>query len=116
MIVGITSQNFRSITGHAGKTRRFLVYAVSDNGTWHEQQRLDLPKDMSLHEYQGEDHPVYQFDLLVTAGCGDNFLRRMQQHGVDVLATSETDPLTALQKVIRQQALPPPAANDHGHH
>ena len=28
MRIGVTSQNFRTITGHAGKTRRFLIYDV----------------------------------------------------------------------------------------
>jgi hypothetical protein len=29
MRIGVTSQNFRTITGHAGKTRRFLVYQAT---------------------------------------------------------------------------------------
>lgn len=115
MKVGITSQNFRTITGHAGKTRRFLVYAVSADGHWQELERLDLPKEMSLHAYHGEDHPAYNFDLIITAGCGDNFVQRMQTHDVEVIATSEPDPVTALQLVIRKQPLPPPTAHEHNH-
>jgi len=111
MKVAITSQNFRTITGHAGKTRRFLVYAVGEDGQCQEQARLDLPKEMSLHEYLGDDHPAYAFDTIITASCGENFVRRMQAHGVEVLATSESDPQTALQSVILGQPLPPPAAH-----
>jgi hypothetical protein len=34
MKVGISSQNYRAVTGHAGKTRHFLVYSVSDEREW----------------------------------------------------------------------------------
>ncbi len=113
MKIAITSQNYRTITGHAGKSRRFLTYSVNDDGHWQELERLDLPKEMSLHEYHGEDHPAYNFDVIITAGCGDNFIRRMQQHGVEVLATGETDPLSALQMIIRKQPLPPAGSREH---
>jgi predicted Fe-Mo cluster-binding NifX family protein len=115
MIVGVTSQNFRSITGHAGKCRRFLVYAVSDDGHWQAQDRLDLPKEMSLHAYPGDDHPAYALDVIITAGCGERFIQRMQEHGVAVLTTAETDPISALQRVIRKQPLPPAVVHEHDH-
>jgi len=115
MKVGITSQNFRTITGHAGKTRRFLVYSVDDEGQWQEQDRLDLPKEMALHSYHGEDHPAYALDLIITAGCGENFIQRMQAHGVEVVATAESDPLVALKKVMDKRPLPPPLPHDHKH-
>ena len=73
MKIAITSQNFRTITGHAGKTRRFLVYQVDNEHRWEEVARLDLPKEMSLHEYKGDDHPVYDVDIVITASCGENF-------------------------------------------
>lgn len=112
MKVGITSQNFRTITGHAGKTRRFLVYTIGESGEPQEQERLDLPKEMSLHEYHGEDHPAFKFDLIITAGCGDNFKRRMQTHGVEVITTSESDPLKAIHQIIKKKPLPPAAQHE----
>ena len=53
MKIGITSQNFRTITGHAGKTRRFLIYADDGSGKAVEIDRLDLPKEMSMHAFRG---------------------------------------------------------------
>ena len=46
MKIGVGSQNFRTITGHAGKTRRFLIYEAGQAGI-REIERLDLPKEMS---------------------------------------------------------------------
>jgi predicted Fe-Mo cluster-binding NifX family protein len=114
MKVGITSQNFRTITGHAGKTRRFLVYDVDESGQWQAQESLDLPKEMSLHEYHGDNHPAYALDVIITAGCGEGFRRRMHSHGVKVIATSESDPVTALSMLINDQPLPEPVPHD-GH-
>lgn len=115
MKIGITSQNFRTITGHAGKTRRFLVYSVREDKTIHAEPRIDLPKEMSLHEYHGEDHPAYGLDVIITAGCGDNFRQRMQRHGVQVIATSETDPMQAVQRYLAEEPLAPAAPHEYSH-
>jgi predicted Fe-Mo cluster-binding NifX family protein len=115
MKIGITSQNFRTITGHAGKTRRFLVYQDDgQTGEVHEVERISLPKEQSLHEYRGaEPHPVQSFDVLITAGCGQGFVRRMAAWGVQLHATSEADPLTAARAVVRGEPLPPPLPHEH---
>jgi len=114
MKIGITSQNFRTITGHAGKTRRFFVHDVDDSGAWREPTRLDLPKSMSLHEYHGQDHPLFDLDVLITAGCGENFRRRMQQHNVRVVATAATDPEETLKRYLDGETLPPAEPHEHG--
>ncbi|MCB1787764.1 MAG: nitrogen fixation protein [Gammaproteobacteria bacterium] len=113
MRIGVTSQNFRTITGHAGKTRRFLIFEPQADGTVRETGRLDLPKAMSLHEFRGDDHPLFGLDVVVTAGCGEGFLRRLGAHGVRVVATSEPDPATAAVALASGRELPPPAAHEH---
>lgn len=115
MRVAVTSQNFRTITGHAGRTRRFLVFeAGADGMTPEEVERLDLPRSMSLHEYHGDDHPIYRTDVVVTAGCGEGFVRRLAAHGVRVIATAEDDPLRAVTAVMAGVDLPPAAPHEHG--
>ena len=115
MRIAVTSQNFRSITGHAGKSRRFIVYEVAPGGEPSEVDRLDLPKEMSLHEYHGDDHPLYQLglDAVVTGSAGAGFVQRMGRHGIKVLATSETDIASALARVSAGEPLP--AAAPHAH-
>ena len=63
MKTGITSQNFRTITGHAGKTRRFLVFTRDEEGPAVEIDRLDLPKELSMHEFRGDTQPIDSLDL-----------------------------------------------------
>ena len=113
MKIAVTSQNFRTITGHAGKTRRFLIYADDGTGKAVEVERLDLPREMAIHEFRGHEHPLQEADVLITAGCGQGFVRRMADWGIQVLATSETDPQAAAQAVLSGQPLPPPAPHEH---
>jgi len=92
MKIAVTSQNFRTITGHAGKTRRFLVFEVED-GKPELIEKLDLPRDMSFHELpHGNPHPVDGVDILITASCGDGFRRKMTERGIALVVTEETDP------------------------
>jgi predicted Fe-Mo cluster-binding NifX family protein len=113
MKIGVTSQNFRTITGHAGKTRRFLVYHVADANTVREEPHIDLPKEMSLHAYKGDDHPAFAFDVIITGGCGENFRARMRRHHVEVVETAEADPLRAVTAYLEGRPLPPAAPHTH---
>lgn len=115
MRIAVTSQNFRTITGHAGKSRRFLVFEADGASEPVEVERLDLPKEMSLHEYHGDDHPLFSLGLaaLVTQGAGTGFFNRMTRHGIRVVATSAADPLAAVKALAGGQSLPPAAPHEH---
>ena len=113
MRIGIGSQNFRTITGHAGKTRRFLIYESQADGSVLEVDRLDMPKAMSLHEFRGDAHPLFDLHVIVTAGCGQGFVKRLAAQGVRVIATSEKDPAKAAAAVVSGQALPPAVPHEH---
>ena len=117
MKIAVTSQNFRTITPHAGKTRRFLVFEKDPaSGQARELARLDLPKAMSMHEFGGVDHPLFEMDYLIAGSGGQGFVQRMASAGVEVVLTSEEDPLHAAQLLIEGKPLAPPAPHDHGHH
>lgn len=117
MKIAVTSQNFRTITPHAGKTRRFLVFEKDPvSGQARELARLDLPKTMSMHEFEGVDHPLFEMDYLIAGSGGQGFIRRLADAGVEVVLTSEEDPLSAVQRLIEGKPLAPPAPHDHAHH
>jgi predicted Fe-Mo cluster-binding NifX family protein len=115
MRVAITSQNFKTITGHAGKSRRFLIFELEPGQNPTEIERLDLPKELSLHEYHGTDHPLFQRGLnaILTGGAGRPFITRMAREGIDVISTSETDIASALAALSDGKPPPPAAAHDH---
>jgi len=113
MRIGVTSQNFRTITGHAGKTRRFLIYEADGASQPREVGRLDLPPEMAMHEFHGDDHPIFRLDALITASCGGGFVQRLAHYGVRALATAETDPLAAASTLAAGLPLPPPLPHEH---
>ena len=101
MKIGITSQNFRTITGHAGKGRRFLIFTVQEGQPVTASDRLDLPLNMSVHAWDGlGEHPLFELDYLITAGCGEGFIRRLARSGVQVKVTTETDPAAAVEALL----------------
>ena len=113
MKIGFTSQNFKTITGHAGKARRFLVYEVTEEDTVTEQDRIDLPKEMAMHNYRGDDHPIFELDLLFTGGCGAGFINRLAQHDVKVVATGETSPTETIEKLMKGESILAPLPDEH---
>jgi predicted Fe-Mo cluster-binding NifX family protein len=123
MRIGFTSQNFRTITGHAGRTRRFLVYDLAGDGTVTEQARIDLPIEMSMHEFHGPGaHPLDALDVLVTKECGAGFISRMGERGVVVVTSpDDTDPGSVLRAIAEgridvTKAAAQPCAGGHHHH
>lgn len=115
MKIGVSSQNFRTITGHAGKGRRFIIFEAPDCADVQEIGRLDLPKEMSLHEWNGQgEHPLFELDYLITSSCGDGFINKMSNRGVMVRVTSETDPIAAA-KALLAGTLPEGAPHVHDH-
>lgn len=97
MRIAVTSQNFRTITGHAGKARRFIVFEIGSDGQVAEKERLDLPPHLAIHACEEHDpHPLDGSAVLITAGSGEGFVRRMARRGTRVVATSESDPEVAV--------------------
>ena len=112
MKIAVTSQNFRTITAHAGKTRRFLIYEVLPSAAPQEVARLDLPPELAFHAFRGTHHPVDGVKALITGGAGDGFRVRLAQRGIEVVVTAETDPVQAIQDYIAGVVKPAPA---HAH-
>ncbi|QIK37060.1 nitrogen fixation protein [Caldichromatium japonicum] len=118
MRIAVTSQNLRTITAHAGKTRRFLIFEINAQGEPVEIERLDLPAGMSLHDYHGDDHPLFQLGLnaLITQSAGQGFQNRLARHGITVYATSATDPRQAVVDLAAGRPLPAAPAHDEDYH
>lgn len=117
MKVAVTSQNFRTITGHAGKTTHFLVFEVEGAEPPREVERLDLPREMMMHEFRGgAEHPLQRVNALVTGGAGDGFVRRLASWGVAVAITEESDPVAAVSAFARGELRAAVAGGHGGHH
>lgn len=128
MKIAVASQNYRTITPHAGKTRRWIVFDASDPAAPVEIERLDLPRDMSLHEWKGrnDSHPLYAMHTLLVGSCGAGFVQRLGARGIRVSVPEVADPVEAVRAYLSSGAATRPldeviasaargAAHDHHH-
>jgi predicted Fe-Mo cluster-binding NifX family protein len=112
MLIAVASQNFRTITGHAGMTRRFMVFDAEPGKLPQEVERLDLPKEQAIHEFQGDAHPLDAVQVVIAGSAGAGFVSRMAARGVKAIATAETDPATAVVNYLAG-TLAAPGPDDH---
>ncbi|QLH38703.1 MAG: nitrogen fixation protein [Defluviicoccus sp.] len=106
MKIAVTSQNYQTITPHAGRTRRFLVYEVSEGGEPIEIDRLDMPKEMAMHDFHGDGpHPLDAMDLIIAGSFGEGFAARMAQRGITIVATDLIDPVAAVKEFMVRKSL-----------
>jgi len=110
MKIAVTSQNFKSVTGHAGKSRRFIVFNVGSPCDSPEVVWLDLPLDMSIHEFSGGAHPLDDVDVILTASAGQGFVAKLAKRGVQVITCGESDPRDAVRDFLKGAVKP---ANPH---
>ncbi|MBK1637025.1 NifB/NifX family molybdenum-iron cluster-binding protein [Rhodovulum adriaticum] len=113
MRIAVASQNFRTVTPHVGRTRRFFIFEATPGAPAQEVERLDMPRGMALHDFKGPgDHPLYSVDAIIAASVGRHFVQRMARMGITAAATSEPDPAAAARALV-EGCLPPPAPHEH---
>jgi len=111
MRFAVASQNYRTVTPHAGKTRRFLLFDAVSGSPPVECGRLDLPPDMTLHAFTGGPHPLDMIDVVIAGSAGTGVVARLREHGVIALSTTETDPSIAVSAFL-DGTLPPGGGHD----
>lgn len=112
MKIAVTSQNFKSVTGHAGKSRRFIIYDIGTPCDVPEVVWLDLPMEMSFHEFSGGKHPLDDMDVILTASAGQGFIAKLAKRGVQVITCGESDPRKAVRDFLLGEVKP---NNPHAH-
>ncbi len=75
MKIAIATKEFTEVSGHAGQTRQWLVYDLSQHRAGRllpAPHRVDLLKDQVLHVFEDDGpHPLDGIDLVVCASAGD---------------------------------------------
>jgi len=100
MKIAVTSQNRRTVTSHAGRCRRFWIYAVEE-GAVAGRELLDLPREQSFHESRARDpHPLDGIDALISQGMGEGLIRRLAGMGARGYLTDESDPDGAVRLLL----------------
>ena len=112
MKIAIATKDFTTVSGHAGQCRQWLLYDLSEhrsNRLLPPPLRIDLDKDEVLHVFEDDrPHPLDGIAIAVCASAGDGFVRHMRKRGCDVLLTGDSDPATAITRILAGEALPDP--------
>lgn len=110
MKIAIATKDFTVVSGHAGQTRQWLLYDLTNhraNQLLPAPSRVDLAKEQVLHTFEDKAaHPLDGIDIVVCASAGDGFIRHMKKRGAEVLLTGETDPAIAITRIVAGEALP----------
>lgn len=102
-----TRHDWSQVSGHAGQAREWLLFDCQPGAPLPKPQRISLSKAQLPHHFKDDGpHPLHGVDLLIAGSAGDGFLRHMAGWGAQVLLTGETDPGSALLKVLAGEALP----------
>ena len=116
--IAISSQNKKTVTGHAGRCRNFFIYSVDQEGKY-EKESVSFEKDNTLHEgiHTTGKHPLFDMDIILTLELGQGAIKALESKGVRVYMIQEEDPDTAIKKLIEGtlKAYVAPEAHAHGH-
>jgi predicted Fe-Mo cluster-binding NifX family protein len=98
---------FSAVSGHAGKTRTWLVYDCEPGRAITPPQQVVLAHEQLPHYFKDDGpHPLDGVEIVVAGSCGEGFIRHMNRRGAQVLLTGETDPAGALARILAGEALP----------
>jgi len=116
MKIAVTSQNRKTVTGHAGKCRKFWIYDV-EGCEVKDKRLLELPIEQSFHESSPHTpHPLDEVNVLISGGMGSGLQGRLKQKGILAVSTAETDVERAVAEWLNGtlKELPPGHLHDHG--
>lgn len=99
MKVAVVSEDFRSLSGTAGRARRFLLFEAEKGRRPQLERYFELPADCpTYHDLHEDDETFHPLDgmALITAEAGEGFRERLARRGTQVHITTEQDPHTAV--------------------
>lgn len=92
MKIAITSQNLSTISGHAGRCRKFWIYEVEGKRVAR-KALLELPLAQRFQACApGSPHPLDVVNVLITGGMKTRLHDSLMQKGILAVSTTETDP------------------------
>lgn len=123
MKIAISSQDFTTITGHAGRANHFLVFQAEAGQEPQLLEKVTLSKEMTFHEYHvhspNAPHPLDGTELIITTSAGVNFQQRVTARGIRLVITEETDPVIAIRGFFAGTLAELPShdnCSEHDHH
>jgi predicted Fe-Mo cluster-binding NifX family protein len=102
--IAVSSQDGRTVTGHAGRCRKFQVYEIGKNGVSGRTLR-ELTPEQTLHSSPlGDGHPLDDVHVMITAAVSPFLYQRLQRGGIRPFVTDESDPDEAVRILLEKVA------------
>ncbi|NJL50327.1 MAG: nitrogen fixation protein [Blastochloris sp.] len=97
MRIAVVSNDFQTVTPHAGRSQRFLVFEAEPGQVPREVQRLELPQSHILQSFKGNrPHPLGTVRAVIAGSAGPGVIARLKERGIATAITTEPDPKTAI--------------------
>ncbi|OIN87492.1 MAG: hypothetical protein AUJ12_01830 [Alphaproteobacteria bacterium CG1_02_46_17] len=107
MKIAVTSQNYRTVTNHAGKCRKYIIFEVDSGNHINEIDRLNLPQDLAFTNFRGESHPLDEVDALLSLSFGREFHKKMKDRGITASIAKSDVIMEAIESYLKNgQTLP----------
>lgn len=101
MKIAVATRAFAQIAGHAGKAADWLVFEHHAGQPLGAAQRVHLEKAQLFHYFDDAGpHPLDGVALVIAGSAGDGFRRHMARRGAEVVLTGDTDPRTAVERLL----------------
>ena len=99
MRVALTTQKPDTITGHAGRCRRFTLFTAVD-GRITDEQVVEVAEADTLHQSHTLPPALGALDAFITGSMGEGLFARLTAVGVRPFITTETSPRAAVQALL----------------
>ncbi|RAU22220.1 hypothetical protein CU669_08805 [Paramagnetospirillum kuznetsovii] len=97
------SNDFRKVTGHAGRARKWLVFEADGAAIAPAPARVELEAEQVFHHFDDKGpHPLDGIVAVIAISAGDGFVKHMAKRGVEVAQTAETNPAKAAADYLAQ--------------
>lgn len=113
MRIAVTSQNATTVTGHAGRCRRFLVFEVDGGPASAPPTVVELDETQTFHHAHQLPAALAGIDALITQGMGEGLFQRLTTLGITPVITTESSPALAVAGLV-QGTLARGAPHAHG--
>lgn len=108
MQVAVATSDYTKVSGHAGRARKWLLFAIDENGSINAPLRVELESEMVFHHFEDDQpHPLDGTTAVITHSAGEGFLKHMEKRGIVVKLTAETDAGKAVADYLAETLSPP---------
>jgi hypothetical protein len=89
-----------AVSPHAGRAMVWQVFVLASNPLPQLVWTVCLTDAGSLHEWHVREdntrHPLHAVDVAIVGSAGEGVTRRLQEKGIELVTTTESDPLKAV--------------------